>query len=60
MRPKIEMGKWVENCIKSEAFEDCADKTVEVGCIDKNVEILFRRYLSVKKMKNKTFPRVLT
>ncbi len=48
MRPKFEMGKGSENRIKSMNFEGWVDKNIEVGCIDKNVEILFRRYLSGK------------
>ena len=43
MRTKFEMGKWSENRIKSLNFEDWVDKDIEVGCIDKNVDIVFSR-----------------
>ena len=43
IRTKFEMVKWFENRIKSMNFEGWVDKTIEVGCIDKNVDIVFSR-----------------
>ena len=48
MWPKVKMEKGLETAWNLEIFKGCVDKTIKVGCIDKNVEILFRRYLSRK------------